>query len=97
MSISTAGFYGSVGKYEKNITWLDVKNSLTQNEAAVEFIHFKTHNDSTFYCALIIKPDSKYPEMIKLFEERQLQDIFGKFILQKRWFLRNMLYETGDL
>ncbi|MCD4682218.1 MAG: tetratricopeptide repeat protein [Bacteroidales bacterium] len=64
-------------KQSLQTTWEEVRESLKPEEAAIEFIHFdyfnKTFTDSTFYFALVIKEDSKYPEMVYLFEEDQLQ------------------------
>ncbi|MBI4646451.1 MAG: tetratricopeptide repeat protein, partial [Bacteroidia bacterium] len=63
----------------QNLTWESVKNSLKPGEAAVEFIHFAEGKkmDTVTYCALILKPDSKYPEMLPLFEERQILKILN--------------------
>jgi CHAT domain-containing protein len=63
----------------QNLTWENVKKSLKPGEAAIEFIRFAEgkKRDSTFYCALIITHQSKQPEMIKLFYEKDLQLILG--------------------
>jgi hypothetical protein len=65
-----------------NTTWRDIKNNLKQNEAAIEFIHFdfyeKDWTNSTYYCALIIRHDYKNPEMVYLFEERELATLSKK-------------------
>ena len=63
-----------------NTKWEDVQNSLQKNEVAIEFTHFQYHDDkrwtdSTYYCALILKKGMKQPEMVYLFEERELQAI----------------------
>lgn len=67
----------------QNIKWQNVQQKLNPNEVAIEFIHFKYYDkewtDKTYYCALIIKANSKHPEMIKLFEEKELETIIGKF------------------
>ena len=74
----------SFGDYRKGLqlTWLNVRDSLKNDEAAIEFTHFKVKQkdgiEKTFYCALIIKSDSKYPEMIQLFEEIELENIIEK-------------------
>lgn len=61
------------------ITWEDVRKSLKPDEAAIEFTDFrrkeKDMGNSVFYCALILKANSEYPEMIKLFTEDQLKAI----------------------
>ena len=66
--------------------WTDVQKSLKYNEVAIEFISFKNYSnkalftDSIMYCALVLKKDSKYPEMIPLFEEKQLDSLFVKSV-----------------
>ncbi len=72
------------GDYRKGIqiTWKDVSDSLKTDEAAIEFTHFKFKEKNggkkVYYCALIVRSDSKYPEMVKLFEEKELEAIIGK-------------------
>ncbi|MBI4646447.1 MAG: CHAT domain-containing protein [Bacteroidia bacterium] len=63
----------------QNLTWESVKNSLKSGEAAIEFIHFaeEKKKDTITYCALIVKSDSKEPEMIPLFEEKQLSELLS--------------------
>lgn len=63
------------------ITWSDVKKNLKPDEAAIEFTDYKTMardgGDEVIYCALILRPDSQYPDMIKLFNENQLKAIIS--------------------
>jgi CHAT domain-containing protein/ankyrin repeat protein len=59
----------------------DIKERLKENEAAIEFIHFE-YNDmkwtgNTMYCALVLRNDYKYPEIIKLFDSKDLEKIMG--------------------
>ena len=63
----------------QTLTWDSVKNSLKHGEAAIEFIHFPEgkKRDTILYCALIVTPLSKQPEMIRLFYEKDLQFILG--------------------
>ncbi|MGD0341722.1 MAG: CHAT domain-containing protein, partial [Bacteroidales bacterium] len=63
----------------QNLTWESVKNSLKHGEAAIEFIHFAESpgRDSIIYCALLITPQSKQPEMVQLFNEKDLEFILG--------------------
>ncbi len=66
----------------QNLTWEKVKKGLAPGEAAIEFFHFnesETTKKSPTYCALIVKYDSKYPEMIKLFDEDELSGLLGDF------------------
>jgi CHAT domain-containing protein/Tfp pilus assembly protein PilF len=66
----------------RNLKWQDVQTGLKPNEAAIEFIHFKSEIDTAnpiIYAALIIKKDSKHPEMIRLCTEAELKEILGVF------------------
>jgi len=64
------------------ITWEDVRKSLKPHEAAIEFTDFrrmeKDGGDAVTYCALVLKANSEYPEMIKLFTEDQLKSIIDR-------------------
>lgn len=51
--------------------WQDVKKNLKENEAAIELVRFNLrdqiyYSDTSFYAAYIIKPESKFPEVIFL-------------------------------
>lgn len=67
--------------FEKShtINWQSVKENLRPGETAIEFIHFNKgkKNDTTLYCALLINKKSKHPEMIELFNEKELTKILG--------------------
>ena len=61
-----------------NLKWKDIQNGLKKGEAAIEFINFNHEgiNDSVskmIYCALLVTKDCKSPEMIRLFEEKELE------------------------
>jgi CHAT domain-containing protein len=64
------------------ITWEDVRNSLKPDEAAIEFTDYKKREkdggDAIIYCALILRSNSEYPEMIRLFNEDQVRAIIDK-------------------
>ena len=62
-----------------------MKEKLKPNEVAIEFISFDYYNkgeftDSTLYCALLLRNNSQYPEMITLFEEKELSVFANKTI-----------------
>jgi len=67
---------------DMQVKWSDVQKNLKPDEAAIEFFSFnyfnKHYTDSIMYCALVLKKDSKYPEMIPLFDEKQLDSLFVK-------------------
>ena len=66
----------------KNIDWKSVRSGLKPNEAAIEFVHFKSDIDTAnpiIYAALIVKKNSQHPEMIQLCTEAELKEILGTF------------------
>lgn len=64
---------------KKEINWLQVRAQLRFDEVAIEFSHFNYYNkewtDSTLYVAYLLKHDSEYPEMVYLFEEKELDTL----------------------
>jgi CHAT domain-containing protein/Flp pilus assembly protein TadD len=70
-----------ISDFEKmqNLNWENVKNNLHPDEAAIEFLRFTEgkKKDTITYCALLITPQSNKPEMIRLFEEREINHILG--------------------
>ena len=67
---------------EVNITWKKVQKQVKPGEAVIEFSSFRFYNkrwtDSTYYCALVLRPEYTTPKMVFLFEERSLSDILNK-------------------
>ena len=63
------------GDYTRNlsVTWQDVQKGLQDKEAAIEFVSFPLNPDSIMYMAYVLKPETEAPEMVKLFEESQLE------------------------
>lgn len=62
----------------KNMDWRVVRDGLKKNEAAIEFINFKSAIDSlesTIYAAMIVKKNSDHPEIVKLCTEEELKSI----------------------
>lgn len=68
--------------FEKSlrVDWMDIKNSLKEDEAAIEFTHFSDSKDSVIYCALVLTKGMENPIMVKLFEEKNLEKILGSFM-----------------
>ncbi|MGH2563612.1 MAG: CHAT domain-containing protein, partial [Ginsengibacter sp.] len=65
---------------QNNITWKNIQQNLKPNEAAIEFVDFNFYNgkrytDSTYYIALLLRKDKPEPQLIKLFEKKQLDSI----------------------
>ena len=78
---SSSAFKNEQGK--NNITWKTIQQNLKPNEAAIEFVDFnffngKRYTDSTYYIALLLRKDKPEPELIKLFEKKQLDSILIK-------------------
>ena len=67
------------GDYTDNlvITWEHVQEKLTDKDIAVEFVSFPLNADSTMYIAYTLRKGWEYPQMIPLFEERQLKKIYS--------------------
>jgi CHAT domain-containing protein len=59
-------------------TWRDVQKALKPGEAAVEITRFQFHNGRTFtstrvYIALVVTPQSRYPQLIVLGDAKDLE------------------------
>ncbi|MDP1614905.1 MAG: CHAT domain-containing protein, partial [Methylococcales bacterium] len=70
---------------DAEIAWKQVQNNLKPYEISIEFVSFAYYNkywtDSTMYCALILKKGMEFPEMVPLFEQKQLDSLlFGSKI-----------------
>lgn len=74
------------GDYTKRlcITLEDVKERLGQNDVAIEFVSFPNQNDSTMYMAYVLKKDSDFPLLVKLFEEKELRNLSDSDLYSKR-------------
>ena len=86
-----------------NSKWTDVQNSLKENEAAIEFTNFVyipgLVTDSIFYCALVLTKEMKNPELVFLFEEKQLDTLLYKDEFADEYKYIKKLYsfkEFGD-
>jgi CHAT domain-containing protein/tetratricopeptide (TPR) repeat protein len=89
------------GDYRKEwqVSWKDVRQSLKPDEAAIEFTHFKVNvkdgGSVVIYCALVVRSNSEYPEMVRLFEEKELLAIIGKDETSSVNYI-NTIYGTRD-
>ena len=65
------------GDFTRNMTisWQDVQSKLKQKDLAVEFVSFPVLNDSIIYAAYVINPQMETPEMVSLFEAKDLSKI----------------------
>ena len=67
----------SSAAYRENIrqwslTWDSVRAVLKPNEVAIEYMRAPLNEDSTMYCALLVRDTCSYPIMIPLFEEKEV-------------------------
>ena len=66
---------------EKNLsnTWDQVQANLTSDEAAIEFVRYKSDKDSQYYYnALIVRKTDVYPVLVPLCSENQIKDVLNK-------------------
>lgn len=64
------------------VGWKEVQQSLKEDEAAIEFCHFgfnqskmRALGDSTVYVALLLRKNDPQPQLVYLFEEKQLGNL----------------------
>ena len=80
----------------KHITWEDVRKKLKKDEAAIEFVHSQVSKDTILYSGLIVRSDSKYPEMIFLFVEKDLESLLGRNNINNISYI-NKIYGTSKV
>lgn len=68
-----AGFREAI----RQISWMDVREALRPDEAALEYVHFKYYHpqltDSIFYAALLLTKDMNAPLFVPLFEQDDIE------------------------
>ncbi len=77
---SSSAFKNEQSKNESS--WQVIQQNLKPNEAAIEFVDFNFYNgkrytDSTYYIALLLRKDKPQPQLIKLFEKKQLDSLLN--------------------
>ncbi len=60
--------------------WHELRKRLKRGECLVEFVRVpyatsKRWTDSVFYCALVLRPGFNHPDLVRLCEERQVEDV----------------------
>lgn len=84
---------------KKQVRWEEVMSALKKDEAAIEFVTFKVNfpkmTDSIMYAALLLKPVTKQPIFIPLFEEKQLDSLLKTSGERKADYV-NGLYTLAD-
>ena len=58
-----------------SLKWDAIRDCLSQQDIAIEFLRIPINNDSIIYAALTLRRASKAPKMTVLFEEKQLKDV----------------------
>ena len=58
-----------------NITWDSVRATLKPNQVAIEYMRAPMKEDSTMYCALLLRDTCSHPILISLFEEKEVSDL----------------------
>ena len=66
---------------KKEYKWQDVQRSLKRGEAAIELTRYRYNEgrrwtDTVYYSALIVKPDSKHPELVLLQNGNDLEKTY---------------------
>ncbi len=65
----------------QNTTFIDVRNKLHDDEAAIEFVKFNYYTnhwtDTIFYAAYLLRKNDSVPKFISLCEEKQLEQLFA--------------------
>ncbi|MBK9190676.1 MAG: CHAT domain-containing protein [Crocinitomicaceae bacterium] len=66
----------------ENLSWKEIRAFLKPNECAIEFIHFQSLTDTAkpvIYAALVVRPESEHPDVVRLCTEEDLKNILGVF------------------
>lgn len=83
----------------RQVKWHDVQETLKQTDAAIEFVTFKVNfpkmSDSIIYAALLVKPGTRQPVFIPLFEEKSLDSLLLTNSDRKADYVNN-LYALAD-
>ncbi|MBK8243040.1 MAG: tetratricopeptide repeat protein [Saprospiraceae bacterium] len=84
---------------KRQVKWKEVMATLKKEEAAIEFVSFKVNfprkTDSIIYAAMLLKPGTKQPEFIPLFEEKSLDSLLHSKLERKADYVNN-LYTIAD-
>lgn len=60
------------------LQWQDVQSRLKDNDLAIEFTRFVDAGGTSLYAALVLSKDSKYPVLVKLCSEEELNRLYTK-------------------
>ena len=83
----------------RTINCKDIQNALKQNETAVEFLDFqyydKHRTDTTYYCALITRPDLENPKLINLCTLNDLKEYLSASSESENSYIKNEEKSNG--
>ncbi len=65
----------NIKNHENLVEWRDVKDSLKENDVAIEFRVAPIRNDSIMYCALVLTKNAEQPILVPLFENKEIRKI----------------------
>ncbi|MBK7130908.1 MAG: CHAT domain-containing protein [Crocinitomicaceae bacterium] len=77
--IKISGAFSDFNKIQ-SLDWKQVRKGLNEDEAAIEFVHFKSEIDTAnpiIYAAFIVRPEIEHPDVVKLCTEDDLKNILG--------------------
>ena len=80
-NLASLSYFFETDREQYEINWNDVRNSLKDDETAVDFMDFtdiKGNKDDTVYCAIIIRRDYDSPMFIKLCRKVELDKIINQ-------------------
>lgn len=93
---NTISGYGDINR---QVNWSQIQQELESDEAAVEFMHYRSHDeklsDSVLYAALVVRPGLMAPEFVSLFEEKSLHHLIGTQGGRKADYV-NALYSLAE-
>jgi len=60
-----------------HITWDSVRNALKDGQMAIEYVSVLLKRDTFMYCAIMVRNDSKSPEIVPLFINKEVESMLG--------------------
>ncbi|MES3017427.1 MAG: CHAT domain-containing protein [Bacteroidota bacterium] len=89
------------GDRQQKVSWRDIQGKLKPDEASIEFASFhyydgKRWTDSLYYVAMILRWNSAFPVMVKLFESVQLESIMNENAGVNSETMLNFIYTNNN-
>ena len=78
-----------------DITWDSVRAVLKPKQVAIEFMRAPLNEDSTMYCALLVRNTCSYPIMIPLFEEKEVSSLLHQTTANKNSINTTYAYDRN--